>query len=1327
MTHQLHFDLSHVDTSGGTPLHLLIRGEKYPLSLHTAATLEAAAATNQAVSVLLAQRPSALSHYVDAPHHHFIKNRLTRIQVVGECEPSAPAYHLPPLYHVAYMTHLDDYKTYFARLQRKTGLVKPALFHAFGLAETNDDPWQILMQEYHLQGPVDVAKFLAGQHPLLASSQPQTHLALQNEHIYPTTKTDPDSIQQLNNIQFLAQSVKSQGQPGPNSGFAIVKQSVDGNGNPLTYQFPIGDPNNPTIPTGTPVMIYSLTDTTNGAMAPAIGLPLQTSRNDQQFQNQTWGVNQGTASYDVANQTTTAQSRRLIANASPAASAPGQWSVSPNTSSHGITVDQNSIQFKGTNFSVDAYNNFLRIVGAYVEFFADADMTQAINNPMSPHMLQAFQTDTKTYLDMISSVNTILGIPFPTDPTQLQMAWPDQAQAAKLMFGGVGTWNYDAHVVWPGFIETGIFCFGIPIFMMAAQAAVTDTQWYKEFVKDTDNIMAAVGVGFSVGGAAFGVDAGFIQGLKTSLYTFGDIIVGILAAKGMEKLSEYLLAKIVASEFAEAAPFVGWALRAVSVAIDVAELAVSFGEVMSSPAVIEIDVKRQMAFTFTLHPDPAHGEAGNPKTAIWPAVADHYRILVNYKTGSGFESKGQVPLTPTGGSSNQPIQTNFTVPWGGQMQIIAAVYSANGWLCGKYQSDWLPAVPDASTPGAKAVDGNITEILVPLTQDTQYTFKQKLTYNSTTGHTWQGVSGGATVPTDTVSSLNSDNTGNNIAQLAGITINETATVIGYTWQASGVNIPLENGTQPDSGQMFVFQNVSVLSDAESRLKFPPFGFKTKPGLAYDVYGGSPTQVGPLNFVIDTRNASTGYLRLVDLMDGNPQFDLNSGMSYGTFSLGDIDALAVHPNGYVVAVNWASHKMQLLKLADQAVPDANAPLATVVSGKGILQGLMQGPIALAISPDGKIYVLESLNNRVQAFDINGNPAPSFTGQSLFSLPNAGSIAQQLDQRTASSELVTAFLANGASDLFSIAASLAPTLDSGTMTMDVISAFAANMVYLAYLTDDKGNIQPDPTQTSFITVIKAGQEWTITDPSRNYVYTLTATNGAILVQDQFSELEVVILQQGVSWQLKDLAGGDSFLLTLNGTTLNVAQYLSYFSVNPKNESLTYCDLAIESKGYVYVLAYQTNVPGTAVLNTAYVLDVYTPQGEHLFRTPDSSLTPAAQMQYIAAGKMAIDLWRDVFTLNYEKMAGPQGRTEPTISQWIPTPPLFDIALTDANVAMFDQAQMAGITAAFATANITLSSAATCTVVQAGQQWQVIDTNQKFNVVTTIGQIEVYSALV
>ena len=55
------------------------------------------------------------------------------------------------------------------------------------------------------------------------------------------------------------------------------------------------------------------------------------------------------------------------------------------------------------------------------------------------------------------------------------------------------------------------------------------------------------------------------------------------------------------------------------------------------------------------------------------------------------------------------------------------------------------------------------------------------------------------------------------------------------------------------------------------------------------------------------------------------------------------------------------------------------LAEVHAGQGSRPGLLQGPAAAAVSPEGVILVLEGQNNRIQAFDLGVNAVQFFTKQ------------------------------------------------------------------------------------------------------------------------------------------------------------------------------------------------------------------------------------------------------------------------------------------------------------------------------------------------------------
>lgn len=86
-------------------------------------------------------------------------------------------------------------------------------------------------------------------------------------------------------------------------------------------------------------------------------------------------------------------------------------------------------------------------------------------------------------------------------------------------------------------------------------------------------------------------------------------------------------------------------------------------------------------------------------------------------------------------------------------------------------------------------------------------------------------------------------------------------------------------------------------------------------------------------------------------------------------------------------------------------------------------------------------------------------------------------------------------------------------------------------------------------------------------------------------------------------------------------------------------TYLDLAVEAKGYLYVLRRRGATDGP----DAYQVDLYEPDGTHLVSTPR-----------VTADKITVDLLRNMYSLNYETFLGHNERTEPSVSLWIPPAP-------------------------------------------------------------------------
>ena len=95
-------------------------------------------------------------------------------------------------------------------------------------------------------------------------------------------------------------------------------------------------------------------------------------------------------------------------------------------------------------------------------------------------------------------------------------------------------------------------------------------------------------------------------------------------------------------------------------------------------------------------------------------------------------------------------------------------------------------------------------------------------------------------------------------------------------------------------------------------------------------------------------------------------------------------------------------------------------------------------------------------------------------------------------------------------------------------------------------------------------------------------------------------------------------------------------STMALKPQTGGIEYLDMAIEFVGYIYVLSRNTSTG-------LYSLDIYTPAGSLLATTNGMNVA-----------KLAIDLFRNVFTLNFETIQPVGYLTEPSVSQWIPSTP-------------------------------------------------------------------------
>lgn len=416
------------------------------------------------------------------------------------------------------------------------------------------------------------------------------------------------------------------------------------------------------------------------------------------------------------------------------------------------------------------------------------------------------------------------------------------------------------------------------------------------------------------------------------------------------------------------------------------------------------------------------------------------------------------------------------------------------------------------------------------------------------------------------------------------------------------------------------------------------------------------QSKPLNF----------YLRGVklDLPPGEYTFSYSTSSDpniWGIFqNQTPFQEMAVHPNGYVVGLDNANAKMFVLKLPANAVAPDQAPLAMPLAGKGGREGLLDSPQAMTVTADGRILVLETgtlyiAQPRVQAFDVKGNPVPSFSvNQPSFQITNgADAIIKQLDDRNVSLTLLQLFQQNFTPAL-APKASLDASLDLDTVAADLdkgtVDSILLGQMRAFGLATDKSQ----PTDFT-VTVTTKGKLWFVTDTVSKAVYDVRLVEdpsgfNAIDVFLQFG-LAITIRSPGNSWKIEDSVNAMTFAVTKapKSSDLTVQQLSSWMPLRQQTVkgSLSYLDVASETKGYIYVLGVIDNNYNSTKnpADLVFQIDIYNPDGSPLLKAPQPGVN---------AGKITVDQYRSLFSLNFNVVIGPNSRTEPGVSQWIPSTP-------------------------------------------------------------------------
>jgi hypothetical protein len=619
------------------------------------------------------------------------------------------------------------------------------------------------------------------------------------------------------------------------------------------------------------------------------------------------------------------------------------------------------------NVTVQLKNWYVRYLGFYVRYL------DANGNPIALSTIEdtlknsgdfplydlGLNGEYDAFVDLINPEWVIYGIPVQSTTVKRTFPLPEQATSVEILSSGFGSGsNPYPDTLDPGKITTIVIDIALPSLFLALAAAAGITR-FTAALQTTSIIIQQLQILVQLFQATF---EALTYDNPTALIRVGVSIGQQLLRELAGPLDELIAESIAEGEAIEAVedaiPIIGTALAAISALGLIAQLAETSVEVATSPNTYATKLTFTHDVQVTIKHDP-NDPAG------FPATATHFIVTASFDQGTPYTITKELPGTQT---TDAQTVTFMSVPFGGMVTVNVGFYSDSGWLAGNGS---VGPVDNVSNDGALALEITITENLVPIESDTVYSQKEIIVLDSQGNHVWEA---NTTPPAISTVQGDCESADGQLCSLTGITVSTINAAVGYAWQS--YNSQVMNCDSGSAAQLHQFANISVTQNPQSGYLFPGCGFSGTSRIAYDLLGKMD-----YNFYLDPTD-NKNLIRQVRLSVGSADFDgPSSNKAWGRFQFAS-SAMLLHPAGRLISINSAANKIEVVQLPAAAVADADAPASTVYSGMGIREGLMNGPTLAALTPDGTILVLETRNNRIQAFDLGANPVPMFMEDAYF---------------------------------------------------------------------------------------------------------------------------------------------------------------------------------------------------------------------------------------------------------------------------------------------------------------------------------------------------------
>jgi hypothetical protein len=658
------------------------------------------------------------------------------------------------------------------------------------------------------------------------------------------------------------------------------------------------------------------------------------------------------------------------------------------------TLSDGRVQVKLDNVS----NWFLRWLGLWVQFLdpnGNAIQLSAFNGGPAPYVPDDLLPDSNLpgpyprgidksdamFLGVVAPATTLFGIPVSPGQFSPTLRIPDNASAMRILYAGPGLSGSrpqePAGIYGAGIGMTVAFNYAVVGLFMAVGTSTYEPT-FKLAVSIGGGILAAE-IQQLIGGLLD--DADFAKGMAKAAMNTLKILFQVGFTKALVQIVANITEELVLAEVIDSIPVAGSIARAVAAVVGAIQLAQTTLEIDISPPAYVFEVVLTHDLSITIRPDS--------KTKVFPQPPDssytlYYKVSYLFDQGTAH-NLDSVDVTDTTVSSIS-ITLN-AVPRGGMVDIAIGFYmrknttpaGQNDWCAGQGRTGLVSNVPD------QAPDLTITNTLVPIQSSTRYLHKMKTVLDGDGNHHWFTTDAAPPYVAPPGGQLAGLGDLNSITVRQGTSNPPQFGYVGYAWQALSADVNgCDGGAQGQFDQLANLNTDAGNNGANAQSGYVNSadlcGFQHGVRMSYNLLAQNAPHI-----YFDTKSLK---IRPISLSSYPPTFaGPSSNQSYGQLNLAS-DRCLLHPAGHIVSINTENHKIEILKLPRvkgqiAAVSDDDASgffLARTCSGVGAQPGLLKSPVAAAISPDGAILVLEKVNQRIQAFDLGGNPAPYFKGQS-----------------------------------------------------------------------------------------------------------------------------------------------------------------------------------------------------------------------------------------------------------------------------------------------------------------------------------------------------------